>query len=248
MALKRRVKINKKLILAFGLAVGSLILIYKVGVPQDKINVKYVQYVRAARMIEVDQKITEEMLTYDTMPSDKVTSSVITRKEDIINSYAKSNIYPGEAMRKERIKYETESEYGTEEREVRIYTDLQAFGGVGPGDRADLIFVGDGKGIIKYEGVLVKKVLNNVGQDIATVADNKFNVTEATPYIVICQVSQSMGLEIETLMQNKKEVAFKFFKWTEKSNRQNTENQIKEYNNLINKRLEGPEGNINQAN
>lgn len=233
-------RLNSKIVLSVGLSIGSLIFLYNVAIPKDKLNIKYVQYVKAAKEIGEGIKITDDMLTIDTMPSDKITSNTVTTKEQVLNKYAKSEIYPGEMIIKDRIKNQTTSEFNDDEREVRIYTDLQAYGGVGPGDRADLIYVGNGKGDLKYEGVLVKRVLNDVGNDISQVTENKYNANETKPFIVVVSVSQDMALNIETLQSALKDIHFKFIKYTDKSKKLNNENKVIDYNSILNIRNTTP--------
>lgn len=222
-----------KLLIAVVLAIGSLYGLYNTVVPKDKVNIEYGKYIKAAKKINVDQIIEEDMIVEDTMPIDNIPPGAITNKDEIIGKYAASDIFANELIIKERIKKEKNSEYQGEERRVRIYTNLMAYGGVGPGDRADLIYTGDGIGVIKYEGVLVEKVLNEDGVDLSNIKEDKFNRENRKPYIVELKTSQEMALNIVTLQGNDTEVKFKLIKWTERSKKQHSEGQILKLNEAL---------------
>lgn len=215
-----------KVLIAAVLAIVSLYGLYNAVVPKDKVNIKYGKYIRAVSKIDVDQRIEENMIAEDIMPIDNISPGAITEKAEIIGKYAASDIYPDELIRKERIKKEKDSEYQGEERRVRIYTNLMAYGGVGPGDRADLVYTGENVGVIKYEGVLVEKVLNEDGVELSNIKEDKFNKESRRPYIIELKTSQEMALNIATLQGNENEVKFKLIKWTERSLEQDTEGKI----------------------
>lgn len=222
-------KLNIKVILALIMAASSLYFLYGEVLPKDKRDIKYEQYIKVTQQINVDDKIEETMITYDEMPSDKIPKSAIKNMEQVKDKFAATTIYPDEVMIREKIKSEVKSEYGEDEREVRIYTNVQAYGGVGSGDRADLIYTGELKetgkiGILKYEGVLVKKVLNEEGISLETVGSDKYNKGSIKPFLAVLTVNQDKALEIETL-QRDGTISFKLIKWTERSKKLGNENK-----------------------
>lgn len=238
----KKIKLKKntiKFIIAFIMAVASIVVLYNLIVPEDVQNLEFEQYVKASKSIKVDEIITEDMLEYAELPKDSIPAGIIKSKTEVIGKYSTTNILKDEALRTEKVKKEMDSKYTSEEREVRIYTNVQAYGGVGPGDQADLIYTGNALnneriGILQHEGVLVKKVLNESGIDIQAINSDKYSQNSTIPRIVVLTVSQEMALEIETL-QDESQVNFKLIKWTERSKEQNKEKLKMHKNEIINR-------------
>lgn len=231
-------KMNKKLVLAIILSIISLYFLYDCVMPKEKRDIKFEKYVKAKVEIGVDDQIQEAMLEYDELPADKIPAGTVRDKKSVVGKYVTTTILTDELIRKEKIKKKIDSnEYKDKERIVRIYTTIQAYGGVGSGDRADLIYTKNNQdigkiGLLKYEGVLVEEVINEDGINIERVESDKYNKGDTKPYIVTLKVSQKMALEIETL-QETKEICFKLIRWTERSKKQSTENTKVNSNQII---------------
>lgn len=220
-----------------------IILLYNIRPTLNK-NTEYVEVVKVvAEGILPGEKIANENLTTDQLPADVVKDQgYVTKIEDVINKYANDRLYKNQYIRAENIKG---GEAVVEEkvvdpgiREVRIITDVAAYGGVGKGDKVDLIFVNkigaiDTVGKILYEGLEVTSVLNKSGVNLEKIAADKYNTADLEPGFVTFEVSQEKALEIETLQGTGNDVVFKLTRFVEGSEKTNTLPGIKTDESII---------------
>lgn len=220
-----------------------VILLYNIRPTLNK-NTEYVEVVKVvADGILPGEKIANENLTTDQLPADVVKDQgYITKIEDVINKYANDRLYKNQYIRAENIKG---GEEVVEEkvvdpgiREVRIITDVAAYGGVGKGDKVDLIFVNkigaiDTVGKILYEGLEVTSVLNKSGVNLEKISADKYNTADLEPGFVTFEVSQEKALEIETLQGTGNDIVFKLTRFIEGSDKTNTLPGIKTEESII---------------
>lgn len=194
--------------------------------------IEYENVVVAKEKIIAGQKIAAEDLDTKEVPKGLVPNA-IRKKEDIINKYAKDTLYKNEYIIADNIKTMSVETFGPDVREVRVVTNIAAYGGVAVGDKIDLIYVGkinavsDPVGRILFEGLEVKSIMNRSGVDLELIKADKYNQAEQEPGYVTFWVEQEKALEIQTLQGINNDVVFKLSKWIDQSERMDQDYGVK---------------------
>ncbi len=230
-------KTLKKIAISVIVATVIFILIFKSLQPSVEDKIEYVEVVVTKVELLPGQKISDENLSLYNLPAD-LAMKYVQDISEVTGKYAKDKIYPGEFIRQENIKKVSNDSIGSDIREVRILTNLAAYGGVGKGDNVDIIYVDkigtlNEIGKILYEGLEVKNVLNKSGVDLEKIDADKYNKADLEPGFVVFQVSQEMALEIETLQGITTDVVFKLSRWIDRSKPTNNLPGVKTKESII---------------
>lgn len=185
-------------------------------------KIEYTEVVSAKVKIQSGSKIAKEDVELKKVPVGVISNGI----EDlnlVVDKYAKDTLYAGQYVLDYDVKSAQSNSIGPDIREVRVITNIAAYGGVGKGDKVDLIYVGkinaltDSIGKLLYEGLEVKNVLNRSGVDLEAITSDKYNQADVEPGYVSFWVNQEMAIEIETLQGMENDVVIKLAKWVDSS-------------------------------
>jgi hypothetical protein len=202
-------------------------------------KIMLVDVVVAKNEVVGDDKISAEDVEIKSKRiPEEMAHNYITELNDVVNKYAKETLHSGELIHIDSVKAIQGEKPTADVREVRITTNVAAYSGVGKGDKVDLIYVDkmgalETVGKLLYEGLEVKSVLNRSGVDLERIVADKYNQANLDPGYVVFWVSQKMALEIETLQGTSSDVVFKLAKWTDHSEKTNTDSGVQTKESII---------------
>lgn len=202
-------------------------------------KIMLVDVVVAKNEVVADDKISAEDVEIKSKKiPEEMAHNYITSLDEVVNKYAKDTLHSGELIHVNSVKAVQGEKPAADVREVRITTDVAAYSGVGKGDKVDLIYVDkmgalETVGKLLYEGLEVKAVLNRSGVDLERIVADKYNQANLDPGYVVFWVSQKMALEIETLQGTSSDVVFKLAKWTDHSEKTDSEPGIQTKESII---------------
>ena len=202
-------------------------------------KIMLVDVIVAKNQVKADDKISaEDVEIKNKKIPEEMAHNYITSLEGVVNKYAKDTLHSGELIHVNSVKAVQGEKPAADVREVRIATNVAAYTGAGKGDKVDLIYVDkmgalETVGKLLYEGLEVKAVLNRSGVDLEIVTEDKYNQVNLDPGYVVFWVSQKMALEIETLQGTSSDVVFKLAKWTNHSEKTNSEPGIQTKESII---------------
>jgi len=202
-------------------------------------KIMLVDVVVAKNEVVADDKISvEDVEIKSKRIPEEMAHNYITELNDVVNKYAKETLHSGELIHINSVKTIQGEKPTADVREVRITTNVAAYSGVGKGDKVDIIYVDkmgalETVGKLLYEGLEVKAVLNRSGVDLERIEADKYNQANLDPGYVVFWVSQKMALEIETLQGTSADVVFKLAKWTDHSEKTNTDSGVQTKESII---------------
>lgn len=201
-------------------------------------KIEYIEVVQMKEKVVAGAKIGKEDVVLKEVPVGVIKNG-ITDLTLVIDKYARNTLYPEDYVRNENVKTVGDNVISPRMREVRIPTNIAAYGGVGKGDKIDLIYIGkinmvmDPIGEMIEEGLEVKSVLNKAGVDLELVSADKYNQTDLEPGYVTFLLDQKRAIEIEVLQGLQNDVSFKLVKWVEQSEATEEEHGILRKNQIL---------------
>lgn len=225
---------NKKITLLIIAVIVGIITSYCIYTQTTKTStikekMEMVRVVTALKDIKIDTLIKKEMVQITEIPKSNITVGAETDINKVVGKISNSRILKDEPIRKERLNDTQNGHLGSEEREYRIKVDSITYGGAIPGNRVDILWTGSTNigesvkelkfGSLIYENVLVKKVLNEYGENILDeTTSDKYDKNKAKPDIVVLNITQEQAEVLNILKEYAgKDTAFTLLKYTENS-------------------------------
>lgn len=222
---------NKVILVLAVFASIAITVLFLSTLQVNTVEVSYKEVVKVKKNIAIDEKLKRDsfyigQILEENFDKDEMYTSI----NDILKEgYSNSLMVKNEVVMRSRVETVVEENFKEGEREITISTDWVSSGGVQKGDRADLIFYGEVEdtyvGVLMYQDVYIKSVINRNGEDLFEVESTKYNSADLEPMAITIIGSQEMALQITTLSQVNSTSGFAFAKYTARSEKTDADDE-----------------------